>query len=719
VSPPKLFFRCVNFRVEASLVQLEAVSDIESHVLRAVEAGFDTLGEVRALLGLGAVRTAMETINGMMRRNLLVIDFRSGRFHIPSAVKTALAGEATQLPAGGQQYGQTRMFTLCLNRCTGELTSARSLRGLSLNADQARRELVFQPDHLHGISELDRVAVMNRIDALVRAQALMVRDLDLQSATPVREGGLLADIYPIEWGPAEDDAVVTLHFDPDQRVSPRETAALEALVLESRGHRRWLWERLEPRVVGAADAVARTHLRCLPDSPASLARDLRAKAGSVLDAAAVSSQLRQLSAMLDRSERVLLRIGASEVTAGVSNLIAGRERQAVLVCPFLSKRHATPLVSQLDRSGRPGGAPIGVIWGIEKEGSASDAEVADALNEVPNVVISALGSETHAKLVVQDAKRALIATKNFLSSGDAAKLFDVGVEVEAGPATAEALEWATRIGPPAVTSALRWTPSELPTERSAVTGFPLPPSEQMPASLTGMADAIADLVPDDAAAGGVAARTLALKAWWEEASRDRRRPTPLTASTGELAALADELSTRLDAHGYAPCQLVQTPEHRALMFDALERATDWVMISSHKLGVRPLGPNWRRALTDALDRGVNVGMVWGEGDDDDGRSRLLEQLQELAKGREGALVVNEAPVDIHCKLLVVDGWSCVVSSFEFLHFLNNPGYTRHELGVWIGSERVTSRLVLELIRFVSQVDEAFGRRLEQLAGDPS
>jgi len=92
-------------------------------------------------------------------------------------------------------------------------------------------------------------------------------------------------------------------------------------------------------------------------------------------------------------------------------------------------------------------------------------------------------------------------------------------------------------------------------------------------------------------------------------------------------------------------------------------------------------------------------------------------LRELAADRPGRLLINSAPADVHCKLLLIDGLSAVVSSFEFLHFMNSQEYIRHELGVWVGSAPVTGAIVAGLVAHVEGSDNAFAAELRALVDD--
>lgn len=718
LTPHKLYFRCVNFRVETALVQRESVSDVEEHFLRAVLAGFDTLDDIQALLGGLPLRMSMEAVNGMVRRNLLVMDFRTGRFHVPRAVRTALLAEGAlegRALAGGQQYGQTRPFALCLNRCTGGVTlGRRSLRRLSfVGKGEEPPETVFPTDRTVDVSDLDLATMVTRIDAAVRRNGLAVRDVDLAGAQVLEEGGLLAQVFPLEWGDDPDDASVTLQFDPDQRASAREISELEAAVLATRRHKPWFWQRLRPRRLAAGEPVsAGGQLRSLPESPAAMAARLERSGSEVLDASAVSEELSRLSAMLDRAERVRALVGPASVVEAVQGVLAGRRRQALLVCPFIDMRHAAGLLATPGASeGRS--ARIGVAWGIEAV-PYDPPDGLDSLQASADVVLGG-GASVHAKLAVQDAERTVLTTKNFLSSGPGSPLFDVGIVMEGGPLTAEALEWASRIVPPSL--ALRWSSPELPNPVAARGGYSLPPAEDVPADLDALVAAVDALTPDDdGSPEPVRALTSAIEAWWREGARGvSNGGQRATASRASVARVARLVAQRLDDRGHAPCNLVTTAEHRPMMFDALERARQWVVICSHRVGRRPLGPNWQHALGGALDRGVNVVLLWGEeAEDVEGQHRQLQQLSEIAEGRRGQFTVNRSPLRTHCKLLIIDGTASIVTSFEFLHFINSQAYTRHELGVWLGSERVARELLAGLQAHVAAVDGDLARRLASM-----
>jgi hypothetical protein len=715
----RVYFPNVIFRVPVTVISDEDISPVELHMLQAVAEGVDHLKELRAVFGLG-LRTTMEILNGMLRRNLLVIDFREGRFHVPLSVTDALRVDngngAVQLRQGGSHRAEAREVQLCLNRCSGGVSPTRPLQGLR-NEDQ----ILFEPiGGRHELADVDELDVMPVINALLAREGLRVRDLDLAEAFPVREGGLLAEATAVEWGDGDDEAAVTLQFDPRHNVGSRELLALEQAILETRRDKPWFWQRLGVRRLAAED-VRLPVAAALPSSLRDVI-DLLGRRGSVgLDRLQVREVLDQAMAAIDSAEQVRVLLGASEVWNAAATLISGRHRQAILVCPFLASNTVERLRAALVRP-QEKSAPVAVLHGIEPTLDEPATEAVEELRTL-NVHVDPTGVSVHAKVAIQDARLVLIGTKNFLSSGPDARLFDVAVEIRGGPGTAEVLAWAKSLAGSAswaqAPDRLRWRPDELGTPSQPRAYHSLPTDVDVPADFTEIVAQVNRGLEGEDTAVSLRGLVLGVRAWFEEQQRSRRRGdrTAEEVPAEKMLAFMRDLADRLEQAGYAACMLVRTVMHRPMMFDALERARTSVMVCSHQLASRPLGPNFRRALAGALDRGLSVLLLWGE---DTSRpsagspSLLPSQLQELAKGRPGRLLINTRPLDLHTKLMLVDETAAVITSFEFLHFLENPLYRRHELGIWIGSEAISRQLFEGVREHVRRVDPVFAGELDSL-----
>ncbi len=714
----RVYFPSVNFRVPVMIISDEDVSPVELHVLRAVAEGIDRLEDLRGLFGL-ELRPAMEVLNEMLRRNLLVIDFRAGRFHLPrrvaEALRTSNGGGTVGLQQSGYDRAEARELRFCLNRCTGSVSRERRLLG-----QRDQDQIPFQPERgLLELANLDELEVISVANSLLQREGMRVRDLDLADAAPTREGGLVAEVTCIEWGDGDDEAAATLQFDPRHNVSPRELHELEQALLETRRDQPWLWQRLGARRI-AAEEVRVPVATALPRSLWDIAGLLERRGSVELDRIQVREVLDQAETAVRDAERMRVLLGARAVWEAVASLTAGRERQAVLVCPFLTPEGVERMRPALQRpAGRS--APVAVLHGIEATVDQRAAEAAGTLDDV--LVDPAVGAQVHAKVAVQDARRTLIATKNFLSSGPDARLFDVAVEIDGGPGTAGALAWAKSLtgrldweqGP----NRLRWRPDELGAVRRPQAYYPLPPDLDVPDRFTDIVTRVNRELEGDDPPVQLRGLLLGVRAWFDEQQRTRPQGRPEgQVPAEELFVLVRDIADRLEEGGYAPCALVRTVLHRPMMFDALEHARASVVICSHQLSPRPLGPNFRRALTSALDRGVNVVLLWGEEEDrpeDATPSKLPAQLQDLAQDRPGRLLVNTQPLHLHCKLLLVDGTAAVVTSFEFLHFLESPAYRRHELGLWMGSRTVTRSLLDGVREHVRGTDPNFADELDALA----
>ena len=96
----------------------------------------------------------------------------------------------------------------------------------------------------------------------------------------------------------------------------------------------------------------------------------------------------------------------------------------------------------------------------------------------------------------------------------------------------------------------------------------------------------------------------------------------------------------------------------------------------------------------ALQRGVHVRLLWGcQARDTAEQDRVVEQARHLQTtlGTAGVFFINLQPKLVHCKLLVVDDWVSVVTSYNFLSYRGLRSRS-HELGLKVYSHPMAVRL---------------------------
>ena len=144
-------------------------------------------------------------------------------------------------------------------------------------------------------------------------------------------------------------------------------------------------------------------------------------------------------------------VGRQEHSEKVDELIESAVRQVVLVCPWLRPDTLKGLVGTMERALKRG-VQIFLLWGMDRYDLDSlDQEIINTrvrLREAypSQFFMSRRSSRTHAKIVVQDDRRALVTSLNFLRPSPDGTL-EVGVLISARsearcPAIERLLYWA-------------------------------------------------------------------------------------------------------------------------------------------------------------------------------------------------------------------------------------------------------------------------------------
>ena len=125
-------------------------------------------------------------------------------------------------------------------------------------------------------------------------------------------------------------------------------------------------------------------------------------------------------------------------------------------------------------------------------------------------------------------------------------------------------------------------------------------------------------------------------------------------------------------------------EHRPLLLESLENATNQVVIISPWIKVSGLNKEVERLIEKAMKRGVEVVIGYGiSKDNKDSDQRIIDNLSKLSKKTyKGSLKI--VPLNnTHEKILIKDMDFVVVTSFNWLSFRGNPDWEfRQERGTY-------------------------------------
>lgn len=702
----KLYFPIVNLEVTASVGASDSVSAIELLVLRAVLAGCDRLSDLRGLFGL-PIRMTMHLVTGLVRRNLVLVDFATGHLKVPQglAAKIAEREPHSNLRGSGAPTTQPQQLRFSLNKCTGRLRRETKLRLPGPDALVIRPPTGWiEPD------DLEPVAIIDALNHQLRTSNRQVFDLDKGTMRLVSEGYLEAEIRAVDWG---DGGALTLAFAEIHQVSASEVASLEEMLVRTKTEAPEWWERLRPERVRGPMYLGPGQ-RVLPQSLSEEAARLRARTGQPLAPRDLARLLRRVATHVESASQVRLAIGSEQVWDEAAALLAGARRQVLLMTPFLVEAPAAGLLDARSLT-----AAVHVVHGINTTLSESQAAAATALSAMPRVCAQAdRGASTHAKLLVQDDRCALVGSKNLLSSGRSSASLELGVILAGERALSDVLAWLRVVVTPEARTSWRITAPAMGVPLRS--DYRLPPSESLPNRFDVLVRRIADEFGPRRTATECAAYARTVEAWTEVATADYR--DSFIVDQGDVASYLEELADGLDHACHATVELVPTELHRPLLFDALERARNYVAITSHQIGASALGANLRGAILSALRRGVGIALAWGadavssaDPEQPSAVRRLVDDLRVAAQGLPGRLVINDRPLSLHCKVVVVDGEVAIVSSFEFLHFADTPGYRRHELGCWLESKTIARAVMAAVSTHAEAKDPTFATSFRELS----
>lgn len=181
------------------------------------------------------------------------------------------------------------------------------------------------------------------------------------------------------------------------------------------------------------------------------------------------------------------------------------------------------------------------------------------------------------------------------------------------------------------------------------------------------------------------------------------------SSTGPqafISHLTSWLESLRNLHGTAgeapSCawETVTNQTHRDALLVALLTAERTIVVSSGDLTRSALDAVVQAYIRAAVNRGVKVTLHWGSQTRDpleqQDADRLAQELQ-ASLAATGRFSINLSPKPVHAKIIVVDGWVSIVSSYNFLSYRGLRSGA-HELGIKIYSRWLSNEVESALAR---------------------
>lgn len=172
------------------------------------------------------------------------------------------------------------------------------------------------------------------------------------------------------------------------------------------------------------------------------------------------------------------------------------------------------------------------------------------------------------------------------------------------------------------------------------------------------------------------------------------------ASAAEEQAIDDLAQSEADLKK-APVRPLPVYEHPAIFDEALSTATHRLLVVSPWIRRAVVDDAFLRNLRRACDRGVQVSIAFGLGEEDAGEKPWdAEARQKLEKlSNELPLLDVRRLVNTHAKVLVKDSDFFVITSFNWLSFRGDPSRAfREEWGTIVRDRRLVDDFYAEIIQ---------------------
>jgi hypothetical protein len=658
-----IYVPCEVLKVKVRVGPHNALSPLEDLFLRAVHEGISAFHELADLFGIGH-RPTLDLVFDLWQKGYLVLDLSQGAVHLDSHVSQLITSGELQKLAGAEETDD--VIEIMFDRLTG---------------------------HVHPVTSAVKRNLRIPGNSMVPAEYFDVSKRDVRTQDLLSTLRLMIDREEQRTGAGDDRP---------RRARKVLGAHLSLIHLEETSERRWLsltaqctadegTGELSVQVFGdgklsaaaraaAAERIARL-AEDLPDS--SFVSYLRGTANpgqpSLPDVDSMFSDLERITGLLvgvdadsraewqgklediadvleeEAVERRGTEVGLEVVvghdrhSAVIADLIEKARRQVVIASPWVSHTALlpllTPVVDALNR-----GVQVFLLWGIDPD-QELEPPVRNFLLPLQEkyhhlFFVSIRSSRTHAKLVVQDDRRALVTSLNLLKPSRL-EVFEVGVLLTAPnekapcPPVEGLLDWARSAYPEYLKAQLLYTSHDdfhRAREEEAVAETRLPRPALPDVDHSSGRDFAHEL---DAVAGRL----------WQLAWTDFCRAIRSRVTTPTPTARA-----------------VRNGQHRELLGRALRTARERLLITSDKVGSEVVDTTFLKRLEERLDAGVLVTLVYrdaGElvGADGTGPTQRLAALAARYPARMRCVPL----VASHAKILVFDEVA-VVSSFNFLSF---------------------------------------------------
>ncbi len=337
------------------------------------------------------------------------------------------------------------------------------------------------------------------------------------------------------------------------------------------------------------------------------------------------------------------------------------------------------------------GAKVALVWGLAdadgqtvEPGLIRDAQrIVESLSQTIDrekgggIWLVPSESPFHSKFVAIDGKVALISSLNWLSTATHGDTWEVTAVLKEGTLPQDVFSYGVE---------------HLPSDgavRQAV--GQIEPVEPGPSPWVDAAARIAES--------------------FTEASSPEDSYSERESALDEAEALTRNI---LDA---TTASLVRDGEHRRMLTSALASAQKRFVVTSDRVRTEGAGHVFARLSREALTRGVNIMIRWGRAfpgtrldeDTQESINRAGELKEDLGVGFD----INDQPIGIHGKVVVVDGQFSLISSFNFLSFGGVASRERTlsgELGLAIFDESVARALETSLDVHASSVRSRTAKR---------
>lgn len=678
-----VYVPCDVVAVRVRLGYDETLTPMEQIALRAVHAGADTFQDLSTTLGLGP-RLTIDLLQDLWRAGYIrLVRSHAGVKVTDDVARRIRNGELARLASAETVDGVREVM---IDKLSGHVLPATAFRtpaqrrfAVPVETSSVQITDATIPELLDAVERSLEQEERDRVDpggrrspATGRRRRVLGAHLAAGELGSVGRRWLPVDVRPTV-DPDTDRLTVTVVGDALPETH-RTAASLQLTRLAERTPKEEFFKSLRGQAIpGFAEAPepvqATARLRDQAVTAAGIPAGQRKNWHNSLQE--VSRQLGGILAdQADREVTAEVVVGPDHVPA-LAALIDGARNQLVLAAPWLGYEALEAVVPAL-RSALRRGVQVLLLWGIG-HGQELDQRVRNVLYDTDlrrskqpgsgRLLVPRTSTRTHVKLAVADDRQALVTSWNMLNSRQPGK--EVGVLVRhpdgAGCRIAlDLLQWARSAVPAYEMSRLLLvTEQEFALRDDAGSGRqPWRRSDPVVLGLPGTPQE-----PDDRA---------------EEAAADAAREWSLA-----WVGYADRVAGWLAARRHPAAQVVLDSDHRDLLWRAVRTAQRRLVIASDQLSGKVVDDRLVAALAAALERGVDVTIVYGRPHPKDMRISLEESgprggadpvpaevaLTELAGRQPGRLRVSRT--GNHAKILIRDD-EVVVGSFNFLSFEGFP-----------------------------------------------